>query len=148
MDKRAKTSGNKPRTQTNVGESAARAPTTPMPAPAPTNAQVLAALERRAEAERADSSASPTADIDQIITAIQSDITAARRVGDHDLSERLRGRLIQAERMRSKALDDIRKHELRLVDSVEWQQLSAKLARMVAGCDRCRAAVLTLLGGT
>lgn len=90
---------------------------------------------------------SATSEIDQIISAINSDISAARRNGDADLCERLRGRLIQAERIRSKALDDNRKHELRLVDSVEWQQLSAKLRRMVAGCDRCRTAALTLLGG-
>lgn len=143
MDKRAKTPGNKPKIATNVSESA------PPAAPAaltPTPAQLLAELERRSEVERAEPSASPSAEIDQIIAAIQNDIAAARRNGDADLCERLRGRLIQAERIRSKALDDMRKHELRLVDSAEWKQLSAKLARMVAGCERCRTAVLTLLG--
>lgn len=89
----------------------------------------------------------PTAEIDRIIADIEADIRAARAAADPDLGERLRGRLIQAQRIRSKALDDTRKHELRLVDSTEWRELSGKLSRMVGGCDRCRVAVLKLLDG-
>lgn len=120
MDKRSKTQGNKPKTPAFV--SAPVAVEQPIPP-----------------------SSSPTTEIDQIIADIQDDIKAARVNADPDLRERLRGRLIQAERIRGKAIDDTRKHELRLVDSTEWRELSAKLAKMVAGCDRCRSAVLALL---
>lgn len=138
MEKRSRTQGNKLKTPAFVGDAA----------PVPSKAQLLAALEQRAVEAPAEPSASqPGTEIDQIIAAIQGDIRAARAKGDSDLCEKLRGRLIQAERMRSKSLDDMRKHELRLIDSTEWQVLSAKLARMVAGCDRCRDAVLTLIGG-
>lgn len=138
MEKRSRTQGNKPKSPAFVGDAA----------PVPSKAQLLAALEQRAVEAPAEPSASqPGTEIDQIIAAIQGDIRAARAKGDSDLCEKLRGRLIQAERMRSKSLDDMRKHELRLIDSTEWQVLSAKLARMVAGCDRCRDAVLTLIDG-
>lgn len=138
MDKRSKTQGNKPKTSAFAGD-------------VPTKAQLLAALEQRTAPEPMASHgvgvSGPTTDADQIIAAIESDIRSARAKGDADLCEKLRGRLIQAQRMRGKALDDMRKHDLRLIDSTEWQQLSAKLARMVAGCERCRTAVLALLDG-
>lgn len=139
MEKRTKIHVNKPKTPTF-----ARPPSEPpalsavMPPPVVTPAPPAAP----------PTFAGPTAEIDRLIFDIETDIQAARADGDTDLSEKLRGRLIQAQRMRSKALDDSRKHELRLIDSLEWKDLSAKLARMVAGCDRCRDAVLRLLEGT
>ena len=120
MDKRSKTQGNKRKTSASAS----------IPAE---------------DEQRAPPVASPTAEIEQIIADIQGDLRSAKESNAYALGERLRGRLIQAERLRSNVLGDMRKHELRLVDSAEWQQLSAKLARMVGGCDRCRVAVLKLL---
>lgn len=89
----------------------------------------------------------PLDEVEKLLRSVRKDIKAAQNDDEvsFDLLEKLRGRELQAQRLRSQIIANNRKLTVRILDSPEWEKLATSIVDAVKDCDSCSKTLLEVL---